>query len=385
MLDEVFESCLPVEIAQQTAENLKIVPACKGVLLFAGGDDKPIQLLIAANLRRTAVARLFTKEPENEPAGKRERIGEIVRKIYFHRCYNDFRSQLKYCEAARKIYHDRYDDIVKLPRRSYVKINPNAKWPNFSLTEKPIAGKEEKVFGPFPSLRSAGEFIKILQDAFSLCHEPRLINLGEEAQSCAYLQMGNCPAPCVGKISRESYLEQITDAISAAGGDVKKQTEKLRHQMEHLADQQQFEQAQAVKKQLGQLCLLSTEKYRWTTELSDLAILHIDVSEKISVPGRRKKNQSYSAFVIKKGQIIELKDFCLENMDAFYEEFDEVISGHYPPADAEDVKEPLAIACYLLYRSSARGVWINCSGGDRPEKEFIIDAIYKKFNLSDDS
>ena len=383
MLEELFESCLQIEPTQQTVEALKPIPSCKGVLLFAGTDDIPIQLLIAANLRRTATARLFTKQPENEPVKKRENIAEIVGRIYYHRCYNDFRSQLKYCDAARTIYPNRYDEVVKLPRQSYVKIDTKAKWPCFSLTDKPTARKEEKIFGPFPSRRSAAEFIKILQNAFSLCQEPRLINLGKEANSCPYLQMGKCPAPCVGKISRSEYLEKIADAVLAAGGNIKKQTEKLQDQMEQLAKQQKFEQAQAVKKQLDQLDLLSKDDYRWTTELSDLVILHIDVSAKIAVPGKRKKKQNYSAFLIRKGQVIELKDFCLENTDEFYQQFIEAMASQICSAGDEQIKEQLAISCYLLYRQSARGVWINCSGDYRPAKKQITDAADKSPTQTD--
>ncbi|MHC5060852.1 MAG: hypothetical protein ACYTFK_07200, partial [Planctomycetota bacterium] len=62
MLDELFDDCLPIDSATQTAEDLKPLPRCKGVLLFASDSGKPIQLLTAVNIRRTVAHRLFPQD-----------------------------------------------------------------------------------------------------------------------------------------------------------------------------------------------------------------------------------------------------------------------------------------------------------------------------------
>ena len=380
MFDDLFDNCLRINPAQQAGDALKPLPTCKGVLFFTDDNDRPIQLLIAANIRRTVIYRLLPQAPA--ASKKRADISRITRKIYYCRCYNDFKSALKHYSIAKAVYPDSWRDVVNLPRQSYVKIEPAAKWSFFSLTDKVSVSNKEKLFGPFPTRKAAGDFIQILQNAFALCQRPALIETGQKAVSCPYLQMDSCGAPCVGKVSRPEYLQQITDAISAAGGNIKAQMEKLQNHMRQLSRQRAFEQAQAVKKQLTQLELLSNQKYHWTTELPNLAILHIDASAKIASPGKRGKTQTYSAFLIKPGRIAELADFTLENIGEFHKLF---LAQLPQPADCtnlEQLSEQLSLLAYFLYRTKPAGIWIDCS-----DKQYTIgveeirNAICKRFEI----
>jgi excinuclease UvrABC nuclease subunit len=379
MLEELFDDCLQIDPASQTAEDLKPLPACKGVLLFADNTLKPIQLLTAANIRRTAAHRLF---PQDLPVIKRRAdISRIVSRIYCCRCYNDFGSALKHYQIAKALYPGTYSEQLTLPRQSYVKINAAAKWPFFSLADKPAGLGGQNVFGPFPSRKAATEFVKILQDAFGLCKRPDLLAAGQNFASCPYLQMASCCAPCVGKIGRDEYLRYIADAISAAAGNAQKQTAKLKDQMQELAGRRAFEQAQLVKKRLDRLKLLGRSDYQWTGKLGDLAILHIDRSAKIASAGKRKMTRTYAAFLITAGCIRQLGDFTLEKIGEFHKSFLAQLAGPANRTDPKQTAEKLALLAYHLYRSKPRGIWINCSNQNRtPTTDEITNAISEKFD-----
>jgi excinuclease UvrABC nuclease subunit len=379
MFEDFFDDCLQINPTRQTFGALKPLPTCKGVVFFTDDNDAPIQLLVAANIRRTTAYRLFPQGLTT--AKKRADVSQITRKIYYCTAYNDFKADLKHYQIARAIFPKTYNEISKLPRQTYVKINPTAKWPFFLLTNKPsISNKRRKVFGLFPTRKAAAEFIQILQNAFCLCQRPGLLATGQKAASCPYLQMNSCGAPCIGKITRAEYLRQINDAISAAGGNIEALKEKLQGRMGQLSHQRAFEQAQSVKKQLSRLQLLGKQDYYWTGELSGLAILHIDRSAKIASDGKRKKVQTYSVFLIKPGRIAELGDFGLENTDLFYESFLALLSG---PADCQDPKnlsEQLSLLAWNLYRNRPAGVWFNCSKMHRtPAIMEIKNAILERF------
>ncbi len=379
MLEELFDDCLQVDPAAQTAEDLRPLPACKGVLLFADNTLKPIQLLTAANIRRTAAHRLFPQDLQ--VIKKRANISLITRKIYCCRCYNDFGSALKHYQIAKALYRDTYSEQLTLPRQSYVKINAAAKWPFFSLTDKPSVLGGQDVFGPFPSRKAAAEFVKILQDAFGLCKRPDLLAAGQNFASCPYLQMAICCAPCVGKMARDEYLRYIADAICAAAGDAQKQTAKLKDQMQELAGQRAFEQAQLVKKRLDRLKLLRRSDYQWTGKLADLAILHIDRSAKIASEGKRKKIQTYAAFLIKAGRITKLPDFALENLGEFHKSFLAQLAAPADCTDSKQLKEHLSLLAYHLYRSKPKGIWINCSNQNRTlTTDEIKNAVSERFD-----
>ena len=380
MLDELFDDCLQIDPASQTAEDLRPLPACKGVLLFADKALAPIQLLTAANIRRTVAHRLFPQDLQ--VVKKRADISLITRKIYSCRCYNDFGSALKHYQIAKALYPDTYSEQLTLGKQSYVKINAAAKWPFFSLADRPAVGAKENVFGPFPSRKAVAEFIQILQDAFSLCKRPDLLAGGQNFASCPYLQMASCCAPCVGKIGRDEYLRYIEDAISAAAGNVEEYILKLKDQMQQLAKARAFEQAQLVKKRLDRLKLLGRSDYQWTGKLADLAILHIDRAAKVASEGKKRKTiQTYAAFLIKAGCIRQLDDFTLEKLGEFYKSFLGQLAAPADCTDSETLKEHLSLLAYHLYRSKPRGIWINCSNQNRtPSADEITNAILEKFD-----
>ena len=188
-LNELFDGCLQIDTTSQTADALSGkdgLPSAKGVVLFAGAHDGPIQLLICANMRRTASARLFHKD--EDALSKRTDIREITRKIYYTSCFNDFSSLLEYHRLCHAVYAFSYKKLLNLGKRSYVKIDVSSKWPNFVLSDKCYCSNDEKIFGPFPTRRSSLDFIEILRDSFLLCHRPGLINSAKKASSCPYLQ-----------------------------------------------------------------------------------------------------------------------------------------------------------------------------------------------------
>jgi excinuclease UvrABC nuclease subunit len=181
---------------------------------------------------------------------------------------------------------------------------------------------------------------------------------------------------CAGKISRAEYLAKIEKAVEAAGGKREGQIAKLEKEMAKLAGQMEFEKAQLVKKQIDQLAALGKPAYKWTTPLAQMAIVHIDKSAKITVEKQRRKEQTYSAFVIKAGDITELADFTIDQIDEVCKSIKEQLAGPAETIKAKQLAEQLAIVAYFLYRNKPSGLWLNLSAGkELPEPEEIKELI----------
>ena len=146
-MEEFFDEIVDFDAETQKTEILKKLPTARGVLYFADGEGKPIQILTAANIRRMVEARLFTPEG----ISKRAKIADIVRKIHFSKCYNNFATTLKYYEISRAIYPDSYNELLKLPRCAYIKIDMGAKWPSFRVSSKAVSSAGTKTYGLFPT------------------------------------------------------------------------------------------------------------------------------------------------------------------------------------------------------------------------------------------
>lgn len=362
MNEELFDGSLDIDPTlgpKQTFSYLAALPSCKGIVLFADSEHRPIQLLIATDIRRTARARLHTED--DNAASKRPEIASIVRFISYVCCYSDFKAAWSHFTIAKTLWPDNYLDLVSFPKLSLAKINPSAKWPNFSIVSSPSLSNDDKIFGPFQTRKSATEFVNALENAFSLCQRSELAGSPEKAASCPYLQMDNCQAPCIGKISRSDYQQQIENAISAASGNCGQIKADLHDNMKLYSDEMKFELASHVKNQIEQLELLGKYAFKWTGELKRLAVLHINLSAKVKIKGNRTKIQTFAAFLITAANIHEFEPFRIEEIDQFRNSLSEKSAVEYETEDRKACAENLALACSFLYRRKPAGIWINCS------------------------
>lgn len=372
-----FEACIPIEPGDDRIRTVQMIPNRRGVVLFADSDDRPILLLSAASLRTTVRNRLL-----HENAGgptKRAKLTEIVDRIYYACCHCEFKNTLTHYQLARALYPDSYREHFRFLKPYCIKIDLSAKWPNFSVIDKPVTQNSEKVFGIFPTHKSAAEFKGILEEAFVLCRRPNLIDSPDRCLSCPYLQMRSCPAPCIGRISREQYLLQIADAVHAAAGRFDHNIERLTERMFELSQQTEFEEAAKIKERLKQLKLLSEPKFKWVTYLSELAILHIDTGPRIKIKGKRKLTQLYSAFLIRTDRVFDLGNFNADQSDQMLKALEKKISLPHKSTDASVMSEQISLLGSLIYRGKPPGIWLSCK--KTLSAELIQKAISKKFEL----
>ena len=375
-IPNLFEGCRTIEPAGLTNDISKELPSSRGLVLFANSANEPIQLLCAANIRRTARARLIT-EPAETSSKRKTSITEIATRIYYLSCFCDFRTSLKYYEIARILFGDNYTDLLAFGKTWFLKIDIGTEWPNFSVTDKPVIDTSKKVFGPFCTHKSAADFKHALQEAFLLCRCPNLLSNPEKVKSCPYFQMQSCLGPCSPNISRSQYLEQITASIRAIE-NIDEQKAILDEQMQQFSAKLDFEKAQNAKKQLDNLNLLDKDIYRWVSSLDSLAILHIDKSAKIKIPKQKRKVQTYAAFLIRAGEVIELADFKIEEAPAMYESGKEKLSTPaIPAAGPKELAEKLSLSTYYLYRNNPPGIWLKWKNIASAEE--ITEAIKQKF------
>ena len=357
---EIFDSCLEV-LPEVRIEKVSLAtPTAKGVVLFADENNNPIQLLQACSIRRTIRAKFFTQV---EP-GKKADLSQIVRKIYYRVCHNDFATGLWLYRCAKWIYPDSWQDVIKLYRPSFLKIDAVAKFPTFNVTASPAAKNEQLIVGPFANKGSAGFYKDVLVEAFSLCKAPQYLDNPAKSKSCPYLQMEACCGLCDGKISREDYLSIIHKAIEAAKYPSRlKQT--LVEQMDVYSKSKQFEKAGEMKNLLNEFGKKQYQ-YRWCCDIAELSILHIDLAGKRKIKGQRKQQQFYSGFLIKAGWIYSLGDFEIAGVDAILKTAKAVKSLDI--SDKQLLSENFSLISYYLYRSKPSGAWLRFGDSLTAEK-----------------
>ncbi len=357
--EELFDSSLALKQNEWTQDALLEIPTSKGVLLFVDSDHHPIQLLQAANLRRTARTKLFRQD---ESVSKKTNISELTNKISWLCCYNDFMTQTTYVRIAHVYFGKRSDNWIHLPRPCFSVIETDSYLPYFDASNNPAMSEKRIVCGPFPGRKAAAEFSKTLNSVFCLCQNPTLLKTGTES-SCPYLQMLKCPKPCLDPAQKASYLNRCDKATESANGHIEFSLSALGQQMDKAANAMDFEKANELKKQIDQLKNLRKPDYRWVHNLKNLSVLHVDRTFKKPVKGQRRRIQQYQWFKIDSEAIYDLGDFSptsRQDIDRFLEQ--NWTTGSTIPFPG-DRREHLANLAFFLFRSKSSGLWLDCSDG----------------------
>jgi excinuclease UvrABC nuclease subunit len=374
-MKEIFENCLSLN------DKPIDLPNAAGLVLFADNLDRPIALLTAANIKRVAKTKLAEKiDPLDSAQGrpnKRADLKSITAKIYYSPCRCKFRLAVKHFDAVKKVFGQNYKDHITLVMPWFIKIDLSEKIPFFSVTKKPGFKNNEKTLGPFPGQKSAITFLKTLEDALGLCRKSDLVNNPTLAASCPYLQMDACVGVCAGKIPAEEYKNIIQEAFEA-GVNPTNAIEQLQQQMQIASKELKFEKAAGLKKKTDKLSVLKKQNYKWTGDLKNLKIVHIDKSVKIKPEGSKKKVQTYAVFVINFFNIIDLGDFTLDNPDSIYEKICASFENFRNSQEkiTDETIERFSIASYFLYRSKPSGLWLNTSNGlDKQEFQKTLSVL----------
>ena len=140
----------------------------------------------------------------------------------------------------------------------YVHFSMDHKYPSISMKRSKHA-VSKNYFGPFISAQAVKATIKDLQKIYQIrnCTDATFNN---RSRPCIEHQMQRCSAPCINLISEISYQGDITSAQYYLSSSGKKTKSLMTGQMQKLADEQEFERANEIKKRITSLDLLHQEQ-----------------------------------------------------------------------------------------------------------------------------
>ena len=140
----------------------------------------------------------------------------------------------------------------------YVYFSMDHKFPSISMKRSKHA-VSKNFFGPFISAQAVKSTIKDLQKIYQIrnCSDTTFNN---RSRPCIEHQMQRCSAPCVDLISEFSYQSDILSSqhhLSSSGNETKT---LMISKMHKLAEQQEFERANEIKKRIKSIDLMYQEQ-----------------------------------------------------------------------------------------------------------------------------
>jgi excinuclease ABC subunit C len=162
-----------------------------------------------------------------------------------------------------KDFHPRYNVSFRDDKRFLLlKVNLNDPIPRFTLTRlRQVDGA--RYFGPFANSGALRRTLTLVRQKFNLRGCRPLTPAEQDYKHCLYAHLKVCTAPCIGNVSRDQYLLQVTAACDFLEGQCEEMQEQIEAEMKKAAAELNFEKAAQMRDLLADLrrTTLKTEKF----------------------------------------------------------------------------------------------------------------------------
>lgn len=146
-----------------------------------------------------------------------------------------------------KKYDPKYNIMLKDDKSyPYLKITAE-RHPKLIITRY-VKKDKGKYFGPYPNAYSASETKKLLDRIYPLrkCHQM-------PDRSCLYYHMGQCLAPCIKPVEKETYTEMIDSISKFLNGGFREVKQELVEKMSEASENLEFERAKEYRDQISHI------------------------------------------------------------------------------------------------------------------------------------
>lgn len=246
------------------------LPECPGIYQYLNEEGTIIYVGKAKNLKR----RVYSYFSKDHQSAKTRILVTKIADIRYIVVKTEEDALLLENNLIKK-YKPRYNVLLK-DDKTYPSICvSNEYFPRVYKTRK-IARDGSAYYGPYshvPSMMAVLELIKKLYPLRTcrLALTPENISQNK-FKVCLEFHIKNCKGPCVGLMSHEEYMENISQVKEILKGNTQSVSNLLMKRMQELAEDMRFEEAQKVKEKY-----LLIESYRSKSEVVSSTLHNIDV------------------------------------------------------------------------------------------------------------
>lgn len=237
-------------------EKLKNLPLCPGVYLMKDEEDKIIYVGKSKALKNR-VSQYFQASKNHSP----KTLAMVSNVCDFEYIITDTESEALALECNLiKKHRPKYNILLKDDKQyPYIKIT-NEDFPRIFITRR-ITKDGGRYFGPYMSSFSIKNALETIKKIFKV--RSCSLNLPrdfEKKRPCLYYHIGQCCAPCTGKISKEDYNEIFDKISEVLKGNYKTVEKELSAKMLEASENLDFEKAAIYRDKINAVKTLSGEQ-----------------------------------------------------------------------------------------------------------------------------
>ncbi|MDD4325816.1 MAG: excinuclease ABC subunit UvrC [Candidatus Bathyarchaeota archaeon] len=221
------------------------VPTDPGVYIYKDIEDEILYVGKAKNLR-SRVKNYFLS---NDLPAKTKQLVKHIRQIDWVIVNNEVEALLLENQLIKK-HTPKYNVNLK-DAKTYAYISLTREPFPRILTSRKVSRKLES-FGPFTDGYTRQDLQRLVVRVFKLRTCKNL-----HKRPCLNYHIKLCTAPCAGKVTREEYAEQVSQARAFLNGHYQQTIDQLKEQMLVASEAKQYETALEIRNQIQSIRLLT--------------------------------------------------------------------------------------------------------------------------------
>jgi len=279
-------------------EELKKLPDKPGVYIMKDKEDNIIYVGKAISLKKR-VTQYFRK---NAKTKRIENMVSIIDHFEYIVTDNETEALILECNLIKKNM-PKFNVLLKDDKTyPYIKVNVKADFPNVYLTRR-ILNDGARYFGPYASSGNAKAMIDFINSRFNI---RQCKNFKYKNRPCLNYHIKKCLGPCIGKISKEEYREQINQIISLLEGNTNKIIKQIDEEIKIASEKLEFEKAASLRDKKYAIQTITKERQK----VSNISENNIDV---IGL-ARGQTQICIEVFFIRSSKMVERHHYFFEGL-----------------------------------------------------------------------
>ena len=184
-----------------------------------------------------------------------------------------------------KKYNPRYNVLLK-DGKTYPSICVTNEYLPRIFNTRTINKKWGIYYGPYSHIGTMHAVLELINKIYKprSCRQPMTKEGIEEGkyQVCLEYHIKNCNGPCIGKQSYEEYQKNIAQAREILKGNTRQILRDLREEMQQLAEELRFEEAEEVKRKYLNLDGFVSKSEVVSHTINDVDVFSITNDEKVA-------------------------------------------------------------------------------------------------------